>query len=87
MRIGRKEKRRGGARDESEIYIGYNRDALLQMIIRIEKKYGITFAHDFEYTPAPAESKSSLRLPFLWRTMKKAIRKHLDGWQQELPLF
>lgn len=27
------------------------------------------------------------RLPILWRKVKKTIRKHIDGRQQELPLF
>ncbi|MCM1216573.1 MAG: hypothetical protein NC548_18885 [Lachnospiraceae bacterium] len=27
------------------------------------------------------------RLPVLWRKFKKVIRKQIDGWQQELPLF
>lgn len=27
------------------------------------------------------------RLPILWRKIKKTIRKQIDGWQQELPLF
>lgn len=25
--------------------------------------------------------------PMLWRRIKTAIRKHIDAWQQELPLF
>ena len=27
------------------------------------------------------------RLPILWHKVKKTIRKQIDEWQQELPLF
>lgn len=42
-----KEKRRGGARDDSEIYISYTRDRLLRMIVCREAKMGVIYPHDF----------------------------------------
>ena len=44
-----KEKRQGGARDDSEIYISYTRDRLLRMIVCREAKMGVIYAHDFVY--------------------------------------
>lgn len=77
-------KRDGGARDESELYIQYDRARLIQMFVRIERKYGVHFAHDFPYT---FEGGKHNPLPRLWRRIKQKIRKHIDAWQQELPLF
>lgn len=84
LQMGReqKEKRRGGARDDSEIYISYTRDRLLRMIVCREAKMGVIYPHDFVY-----RFKGQKSLPFLWRKIKKIIRTHIDGWQQELPLF
>ena len=78
----RKNERRGGARDDSEIYISYSRNRLLEMIICREARMGVSYRHDFVYRFKAHES-----LPFLWRKFKRNIREHIDGWQQELPLF
>ena len=77
--------RAGGARDESEVYIGYTADELVQMFIRIERKYGVHFAHDFPYTFKDLRKPSPL--PVLWRKIKKQIRKFIDGEQLTLPLY
>lgn len=77
--------RAGGARDESEVYISYTRAELIAMFVRIERKYGVHFAHDFHYTFK--EYRKPNPLPMLWRKIKREIRKHIDAWQQELPLF
>ena len=77
--------RAGGARDETELYIGHSRAQLIQMFVRIERKYGIQYAHDFRYTFK--EHTKPNPLPKLWRKIKREIRKHIDAWQQELPLF
>ncbi len=77
-----KEKRRGGARDDTEIYIGHTREELLGMIMAIERKYGVRHNHAFSYKFRPS------RPPFFdWRKYKKKIRKTIDAWQMELPLF
>lgn len=78
----KKEKRRGGARDDSEVYISYSRQQLLDLIIRQEDRIGISYCHNFSY-----EFKSHQSIPILWHKIYKRIRKHIDSWQQELPLF
>ena len=78
----RKNERRGGARDDSEIYISYSRNRLLEMIICREAGMGVSYRHDFV-----CRFKAHKSLPFLWRKFKRNIREHIDGWQQELPLF
>lgn len=37
---------KGGVRDNSEIYINYSRQQLLNMIYKLEKKTGLLFHHD-----------------------------------------
>lgn len=75
-----KEKRRGGIRDESVIYIGYSRHRLIEMLADIDRRLGVKF-------DTPARHIVSVVMPELWRKYKKIVRKHIDGWQQELPLF
>lgn len=100
MRTTRKEKRRGGARDDSIIYINYTTAQLMQLFRRIERKYGIHYEHnpaldtyrpwreDVPYSQWARNERGTLQaVPRLWRKVKRIIRKHLDGWQQELPLF
>lgn len=77
-----KEKRRGGQRDDSEVYIGYSREQLMQLIVDTERKLGTIHDHDFKY-----HFKKHRSLPQLWRTLKRNLRECIDGWQQELPLF
>ena len=77
-----KEKRRGGARDDSEVYISYSREQLVALIIDTDQRLGVIFDHDFKY-----RFKKHRSLPQMWRAFKRIIREHIDGWQQELPLF
>ena len=45
----RKEKRRGGQRDDSEVHISYSRGRLMQLIVDTERKLGVKHDHDFKY--------------------------------------
>jgi hypothetical protein len=82
----RKEKRRGGARDESIIYINFTRASLAKLITDTGNRLGVSY---------PSSNSQSVLIPFvrvnalpiLWRAVKRKIREHIDGWQQELPLF
>lgn len=76
-----KEKRRGGIRDESVIYIGYSRHRLIEMLAEVDRRLGVT------YIDTLTRHIISVVMPELWRKYKKIVRKHIDGWQQELPLF
>lgn len=80
--MGVKKKRRGGARDESEVNINFSRIKLLESIIAKDKELGVHFDHSFTY-----RSKHHKSHPVSWRGIKRVIRKYIDGWQQELPLF
>lgn len=80
MGRAQKQKRRGGARDDSFLLIGFSRLQLLKYYIELEKILGISFDH----TTYSAKNTSS---PLLWRKVKKEIRKNIDGWQQELPFL
>lgn len=77
--------RAGGARDESEVYIGYTAEELMRMFVRMERKYGIRFAHDFSYTFNNVNTPNPL--PVLWRKVKRQIRKFIDAEQLTLPIF
>lgn len=77
-----KEKRRGGQRDDSEVYISYSRGQLMQLVVDTERKIGVKHDHDFKY-----HFKKHRSLPHLCRAFKRILRGHIDGWQQELPLF
>lgn len=77
-----KEKRRGGQRDDSEVHISYSRERLMQLIVDTDQKLGAKHDHDFKY-----HFKKHRSLPHLWRAFKRILREHIDGWQQELPLF
>ena len=81
-RMNPKEKRRGGQRDDSEVHISYSRERLMQLIVDTDQKLGVKYDRDFKY-----HFKKHRSLPHLWRTFKKILREHIDGWQQELPLF
>lgn len=100
MRTTQKEKRRGGARDDSIIYINYNAAQLMQLLRSIDRKYGVRHGHnpaldtykpwreDVPYSRWARNERRTLQVvPRLWRKVKRIIRNHLDGWQQELPLF
>lgn len=43
------EKRRGGERDDSEVYISYSRGQLLQLIVDADRKLGVKHDHGFKY--------------------------------------
>ncbi len=77
-----KKKRRGGQRDDSEVYISYSKGKLMQLIVDTDRKLGIKYDHDFKY-----HFKKHRSLPHLWQAFKRILREHIDGWQQELPLF
>lgn len=80
--MGIKKKRKGGARDESEVNIGFSRIELLESIIAKDKELGGHFNHSFSY-----RFKCHKSQPILWRGIKKVIRKYIDGWQQKLPFI
>jgi hypothetical protein len=80
-----KEKRRGGARDESIIYINFTRASLTKLNTDTEKRLGISYPSNSQ--PTLISSVRVSALPVLWRAVKRKIREHIDGWQQELPLF
>lgn len=75
-------KRKGGARDESEVNIDFSRIELLESIIVKDKEFGVHFNHSFSY-----RFKCHKSQPILWRGIKKVIRKYIDGWQQKLPFI
>lgn len=77
-----KEKRRGGQRDDSEVHISYSRERLMQLIMGVERKIGAKHDHHFKY-----HFKKHRSWPQLWWAFKRILREHIDGWQQELPLF
>ena len=47
--MGIKKKRKGGARDESEVNIDFSRIELLESIIVKDKEFGVHFNHSFSY--------------------------------------
>lgn len=72
----------------------------MHLFRHIERKYGIRYEHnpaldtykpwrdDVPYSEWRCrELRALYAVPRLWRKVKRIIRKHLDGWQQELPLF
>ena len=77
-----KEKRRGGARDDSEVYISYSRRELMKLIADTDSRLGVGFNHNFPY-----HFKKHKSIPKLWQAYKRTIRKYIDGRQLELPLF
>lgn len=80
-----KEKRRGGVRDESIIYINFTRASLTKLITDTEKRLGISYPSNSQ--PALISSVRVSTLPVLWRAVKRNILEYIDGWQQGLPLF
>jgi len=44
-----KEKRRGGQRDDSEVYISYSKGKLMQLIVDTDRKLGVKYDHNFKY--------------------------------------
>lgn len=81
--------------DRSILTIDLNREELGILFENIEK-YGIKKTRlllNAYRRQRPQPSRIHLpkvpveRLPILWRKIKKTIRKQIDGWQQELPLF
>lgn len=64
-----KEKRRGGIRDESVIYISYTRAQLFELIVDTEKRLSRIARHDIDYKPKAQKNglgaisvKNSLRI-------------------------
>lgn len=68
---GQKEKRRGGQRDDTEVYISYSRERLMQLIMDIENKYEVRHNHDFKY-----HFKRHRLLPYLWPTFKRNLQEY-----------
>lgn len=68
--MGIKKKRKGGARDESEVNIDFSRIELLESIIVKDKEFGVHFNHSFSY-----RFKCHKSQPILWRGIKKGNQK------------
>lgn len=80
-----KEKRRGGARDESIIYINFTRADLAKLLMDTGERLGVSYPPVSRYVFKAIAQYGMC--PILWRKVKRKIREHIDGWQQELPLF
>lgn len=65
------EKRRGGVRDETEIYLNYTQDELLDLFVRLDQVLGVNFKHEFSYS-----FKKTYNLNSVW---KKNIPSKLKG--------